>query len=129
MSILDEPSLDNVPLLVTCDLSTCQFLEAFDFCLSTNDKETHSIVRSRAIVNSREVIQGRARVQCNMAVHECVLDRNLPARRYTLGLQVNLAIGRPVYRVGVLDGEVVEGESRVVEASAELGLRLWAPAA
>lgn len=92
-------------------------------------KKTHRIIRTRAKVNSREVIQRRARVQRHVAVHERVLDGNLPAGRHALGLQMDLAVRRPVYRVGVLDGEVVEGEGRVVQAAAELGLRLWAAAA
>lgn len=98
-------------------------------CFSLTTGRTYSIVRTRAIVNSREVIQRCAWVQGHVAVHERILDGNLPACRHALGLQVHLAVGRPVYRVGVLDGEVVEGEGRVVQAAAEFGLCLWASAA
>ena len=63
-----------------------------------------------------------------MAVHKCVLDGNLPACRHALSLHVHLAVGRPVYSAGILDGEVAEGEGWVAQGAGELG-PLWASAA
>lgn len=141
LSILDEPSLESCPLLVACFFfcgfppsislvsSPSLLLAHFSNNNNNTNRKTYRIIRTRAKVNSRKVIQRRARVQRHVAVHERVLDGNLPAGRHALGLHVHLAVGCPVHRVGVLDGEVVEGEGWVVQAAAEPGLRLWASAA